>query len=86
MIVFDDKITAPSFGYGDVDNYYYKASCYHDMEKVKTPTMILMAEDDPLIGKKSICYDIAKKNPNLVMGVTRRGGHLGYFESAFSSK
>ena len=48
--------------------------------------MILMAKDDPIIGPKSICYEVAKRNPYLLMGVTKRGGHLGYFESIFSSK
>ena len=86
LLVWDDIITAPAFGYGNVDNYCNLASCYHNLEKVKTPTLILMAKDDPIIGPKSICYEVAQRNPYLLMGVTKRGGHLGYFESVFSSK
>ena len=29
LIEFDNLITAPLFGYGDIDNYYDKASCCH---------------------------------------------------------
>ena len=48
--------------------------------------MLLFAQDDPIIGPEAICYEFSKKNPRLLLGVTKRGGHLGYFESVFSTK
>jgi predicted alpha/beta-fold hydrolase len=45
-----------------------------------------MAKDDPIIGEQSIDYDICRKNPYVLLGVTERGGHLGYFESLLSTK
>ena len=47
---------------------------------------ILMAKDDPVVGPKSICTEVILQNPNLLMGITEGGGHVGYFENAFSSK
>jgi len=44
------------------------------------------AKDDPIVGSLAIDYDIFKNNPNVVLGTTNRGGHLGYRESAFSSE
>ena len=47
--------------------------------------MILMARDDPILGEETICYEFSKNNPYLLLGVTKCGGHLGYFESLFST-
>jgi predicted alpha/beta-fold hydrolase len=47
---------------------------------------MLMAKDDPIIGSDTICYEICNRNPYLLLGVTKRGGHLGYFESFLSYK
>lgn len=56
------------------------------MPNIRIPTLLLMAKDDPIIGEEAICYEFVNRNPNLLLGVTNRGGHLGYFESFFSSK
>jgi predicted alpha/beta-fold hydrolase len=45
-----------------------------------------MAKDDPIIGELAIDYDTCSRNPYVLLGVTDRGGHLGYFESAFNTK
>jgi predicted alpha/beta-fold hydrolase len=86
LLIWDDILTARTFGYGNIENYYNKASCYHNLPHIRIPTMLLMAKDDPIIGPDAICYEITKSNPHLLMGVTERGGHLGYFESVFSTK
>lgn len=54
--------------------------------KIKTPTFLLMAKDDPIIGENCVDTEIPQKNPYLLMGVTNHGGHLGYFENFFSPK
>ena len=38
-----------------------------------------MAKDDPVVGAKAICTEVVKKNPYLLLGVTERGGHVGFF-------
>ena len=45
-----------------------------------------MSKDDPIIGENAIDYDTCSKNPYVLLGVTHHGGHLGYYESAFSTK
>ena len=34
ILIWDDKITAPAFGFGNIDNYYFKASCYHQLPNI----------------------------------------------------
>ena len=84
IITFDDVFTAPAFGYEGVDDYYQKASCYHRMPAIRVPTLFLNAKDDPVCAEVCIAYDRFQENPNIVLGVTEHGGHLGYHESLFS--
>jgi len=48
--------------------------------------MFLMAKDDVIMGEKSIDYETCIANPNILLAVTENGGHLGYFESVYSTK
>lgn len=79
-------MTSKAFGYGDIKTYYDKASCVHWIPNIKTPTFFLMAKDDPIIGEKAIDMDTCKANPYVLLGVTEKGGHLGYFHSVISTK
>jgi len=86
ILDFDHIVTAKAFGYGDRKTYYDKASPIHRMPNIKTPTMFLMAKDDVIMGAASIDYETCMANPNILLAVTEHGGHLGWFESAYSSK
>ena len=60
--------------------------CLGHISGIKVPTMFLMAENDPILGRNNIDYKECAKNPNVLVGVTRSGGHLGYFESPSSTE
>ncbi len=82
-----NSVTAKAFGFKDAEDYQFKSSCIHRLPNISTPTFILMSKDDPIIGgEAAIDYEACMSNPALLLGVTEKGGHLGYFESAFSSK
>lgn len=85
IIDIDSNLTSKVFGFGTVENYYDKASCVHRLPSIKIPTFIMMALDDPVIGKNSIDRDVCSANPYILLGVTEQGGHLGYFESIMST-
>ena len=85
LLEFDDKITAPLFGFKDRDDYYSKAGCSNRIPLIKRPTFFMNALDDPVIGRDSINYDIINSNRNTILGTTKHGGHLGYHESIASS-
>ena len=48
---FDDKITAPLHGFKSARDYYEHCSSQHFLLNVRTPTLIIQAEDDPLFLK-----------------------------------
>ena len=80
---FDENFTAPSFGFKDRNDMYDKSSAHHRLPNVKIPTLIVNSKDDPILGTdtyKSV-LDIIDQNENIILGLTKHGGHIGFFES-----
>lgn len=44
---FDSHFTSIHFGYGNVEDYYKKATLHTKLDKIKVPTLCLSAADDP---------------------------------------
>jgi len=53
------------------------------MPDIKIPTFFLYTDDDPVITKESIDYEVFNTNENICIGNTQYGGHLGHNESIF---
>ncbi len=75
---FDDVVTAPHFGFGNADNYYRIASAGPLINNIRVPTLIIQAEDDPLIPYSSFAQFAIERNPNIKFETTRWGGHTGF--------
>lgn len=73
---FDQRVTAPLWGFKDVEDYYVKCSSQFFLPKIGTPTHLLFAVDDPFIDLTTINQiDL----PNAVkVWVTKHGGHMGF--------
>ncbi len=76
---FDDLLTSKMFGFNSAGAYYRWASSVNRIFNIRTPTLILNAEDDPISGHPLIPYREVKKNPYLILATTDLGGHLGWF-------
>lgn len=73
---FDDWHTAPLCGFGTADKYYAASSSAQFVPRIRVPTLIVTAADDPLI-PSSVFREL--KRPALVkLHVAPSGGHLGY--------
>jgi predicted alpha/beta-fold hydrolase len=75
---WDQAITAPHGGYASGDEYYTRSSAGPYVAAVRTPTLILAAQDDPLIPGESVA-----RWPLPASGVVARemlptGGHVGF--------
>ncbi len=82
---FDEVITAPRWGYTDVDSYYLGASPLPKLLNGSSdlpPTLILQAIDDPWVPAKSASTLLEKvsldKKSHLQILLTSRGGHNGF--------
>ncbi len=78
---FDEVYTAPLSGFRDAADYYHRASALRVIDKVRVPTLILTADDDPFIPLDQFHHDAVTKNPHITLVVTRHGGHCGFIEA-----
>ncbi len=74
----DDQITAPSFGFGNADNYYATQSSNQFLDRIRIPALIIQAKDDSFIPFESFQHPAFQTNPNLRLVATEHGGHLGF--------
>jgi len=78
VMEIDDRITAPSFGFGDAANYYQTQSALRYMENIRVPTLLIHAKDDTLAPFESCESEAARMNPRITLLATEHGGHLGF--------
>lgn len=75
---FDDAVTAPLHGFRGAEHYYEASSSGPLLERIRVPTLLLQARDDPIIPEAAIPWRSLRANPWLVDGVTDHGGHVGF--------
>jgi predicted alpha/beta-fold hydrolase len=75
---FDDRFTAQAFGFGSADNYYATQSANQFLERIRVPTLVVQAKDDPLIPFAVYDHQAFAANPHLRLIATEHGGHLGF--------
>ena len=74
----DDRITAPSFGFGNADRYYATQSSQNFLHRIAVPTLLLQAKDDTFIPFDIFRHEAIEANPHVTLHATEYGGHLGY--------
>ncbi|KAJ9084119.1 hypothetical protein DSO57_1027591 [Entomophthora muscae] len=62
-----------------LNQYYRESSCNRYLHNIKIPTLFINALDDPISSIAAIASDEIHANPNLILAVTRFGGHLGWW-------
>jgi predicted alpha/beta-fold hydrolase len=81
---FDDVVTGPVHGFADAHDYYMKSSSIGFLERIRVPTGLFSAADDPFL--PSAVLDnvgrIAARHPLLQPHFTSRGGHVGWVEGS----
>lgn len=78
---FDDRITAPFFGFGNAEGYYGTQSAGLYLSSIRIPALLLHAKDDPMIPFSVYNHTAFRGNPkgnspHLV--AVDHGGHVGF--------
>lgn len=78
---FDDRHTRRSFGYESVEQYYSEGSSARRLAEVTVPLLFLVAQDDHMLDVRAMDFDrMTTSNPNVIVAVTKRGGHVAWHE------
>jgi predicted alpha/beta-fold hydrolase len=78
IIDFDNRVVAPSNGFADAADYYRQSSAKPMLGRIKRPTLLIHAANDPWI-PASIYSDIdLAGNRRLRLLLPRSGGHVGF--------
>ncbi len=78
---FDDRFVAPNFGFDGVDDYYRKASSRPYIGRIRIPTLIIHAKDDPFVPFEPLTDPSIAANPFVLLMVTEQGGHVAFFSA-----
>ncbi len=73
---FDDLYTGPLHGFVDAMDYYQKCSAIYCIENIKTPTLIINAQNDPFLSEE--CFPKNSKNSFIQFEYPEWGGHVGF--------
>ena len=79
---FDTAFTAPVHGFRDCDDYYIRSSAKPFLARIRVPTLLINARDDPFLPAAAL------PAPDEVSSVVRlefpaRGGHVGFVSGPF---
>lgn len=71
---FDENVTSPLHGFDGAEDYYRKASSGPFVARVRIPTLIVQAEDDPFVPGSIL----PALSPAVRLEASPRGGHAGF--------
>lgn len=91
LVQFDDHYVAPAFGFADARDYYAKASALPYLSRIRVPTLIIHAQDDPFIPytplEKALKPQpqsdessdvLTTSNEKILLLAPPRGGHVAF--------
>ncbi len=78
LLQFDDVYTAPLHHFANAIEYYEKCSAIHFVEKIRIPTLIVNAQNDPFLSATTHSHPALFNNPLVKFENPRYGGHVGF--------
>ena len=82
---FDNAITAPLHGFRNVDDYYTRSSSRQYLHRIRIPTLIIHALDDPFLPADAIPSD-KDLAPSVTLELSPHGGHVGFVAGSHPGK
>ena len=61
-----------------MDDYYARSSSGQFLPRIRVPTLLIHAEDDPFVPEYVIPREAIRANPYLTAVITQHGGHVGF--------
>ncbi|MEE9492391.1 MAG: hydrolase [Gammaproteobacteria bacterium] len=77
---FDNTVTAPLNGFSSAEDYYSQCSSRQFLTHIRTPTLIIHAEDDPFMNT-SVIPKNSELSESVTLEISKHGGHVGFISS-----
>jgi uncharacterized protein len=78
---FDNRITAPHFGYKDAQDYYDAVGAKKVVAQVRVPMLMITAQDDPFVPHELFLRANPAQNPAIQFLTPKHGGHCGFISN-----
>lgn len=75
---FDELITAPNSGYRGAADYYERASAARRVGEISVPSLILTAQDDPIVPYALFASSGIASNSHITFEAPEHGGHCSF--------
>ena len=75
---FDEFFSAPVNSYRNAEDFYTQASAVNFMSSITVPTLLLNAQNDPLLSPECSPGWLAETHQHLFLETPRNGGHVGF--------
>ena len=83
---FDEIVTAPVHGFRNADDYWSRSSSIHFLSKIRRPTLLVNAEDDPFFPGEFLPVAEVSSNRFLTAEFTPHGGHVGFLTGSWPGR
>jgi predicted alpha/beta-fold hydrolase len=77
---FDHLYTAPDAGFPSAEEYYDRAGARHVVSRIRVPTLIITAHDDPFVPVSIFDTEAVRGNPSITVLASRHGGHCAFVQ------
>ncbi|MGE0931579.1 YheT family hydrolase [Peijinzhouia sedimentorum] len=74
----DKSYSINVYGFDNVDDFYEDISAYSYIAKIRRPTLIVNAVNDPMLIGDCFPVDIAKASAHVYLEMPQEGGHVGF--------
>jgi len=82
---YDSLVIAPMHGFASAEDYYERASAGPLLDRIRIPTLLVHADDDPMVPPSTLRAWLASTPPAVEQAWSRGGGHVGWFAGVSES-
>lgn len=84
LIDFDNRFTAPLFGFKDAMHYYSECSSTSILSNIHHPCLIINAHNDPILDPSFSPIKECKNSKWVHLEIPSNGGHLGFMKKGIN--
>ncbi|MFK7971754.1 MAG: YheT family hydrolase [Bacteroidia bacterium] len=78
LYTFTGTYTAPMYGYESAEAFFDGVSAFPHLPNIAVPTLILNAENDPMLEGDCYPHELARNHPFIHLETPVAGGHVGF--------